>query len=165
MHQCIVLCQCISALPQQFFLLQGADGRKASGEQGRSMRVHASLECPPTVGATWEERWEGPDRGLYLCWLKGVAMAGESPALADAARSGSLPVLPWRGGVEKAVKALKLGSVYYLAMWQGLRGDDLSVSLEEDVIITCSRTGTRVRFTPQLLAELAAVPADEEQAP
>jgi hypothetical protein len=92
-------------------------------------------------------------------------MAGEASALAEAARSGGLPVLPWRGGVEKAVKTVKLGSVYYLAMWQGLRGEDLNVSLVDDATVTCSRTGTKVRFTPRLLDELAAVPADEEQMP
>jgi hypothetical protein len=44
----------------------------------------------------------------------------------------------------------KFGSLQYLATWQGLRQLDLHVELENEVAITCSRTGVVVTFTPDL---------------
>lgn len=82
-------------------------------------------------------------------------MRSESPALAARAMAGELPVLPWRGGVEKPLRSgVKLGSVYYLAMWQGLRGDSLDVSLQQDALLVCTRTGQAVQFVPDLMERM-----------
>ena len=69
--------------------------------------------------------------------------------LAQAAKQGELVPLAWEGGIEKKlVMEEKAGTLHYLATWQGLRGEDLDLSLEHDRSITCSRTGQVVVFTP-----------------
>lgn len=91
---------------------------------------------------------EGPDKSLINCWLRGREKALETPALASAARAGELPILPFRGGVARAIRAVnKIGAHQYLAMWQGLRGDDLDITQGSEVRITCTRTGVPVTFT------------------
>ncbi|WP_210760758.1 hypothetical protein [Azohydromonas sediminis] len=68
--------------------------------------------------------------------------------MAALASAGALVVLPWKGGIEKITKkGWKYGTVYYLAMWQGLRGEDLDVSLDEEVELVCRETGMRVVIT------------------
>jgi hypothetical protein len=56
--------------------------------------------------------------------------------------------LPWKGGVEKAIKGSKVGVFNYLAMWQGLRGEDLNLDPDVDITLTCAGTGVNVLFTP-----------------
>ena len=69
--------------------------------------------------------------------------------LAERAKNGELPSLDWKGGVEAKMKTLiKYGSLNYLASWQGLRGEDLDIDVEQDVECVCSKTGQRVVFTP-----------------
>jgi hypothetical protein len=146
-----------------------------------STRLQRSINEPIRVGLTWEERWEGPDRGLIASWERGREMqaAGEryvrkkadagprtledgdddAEALAEAAEAarrepsaewasrGELRPLPWRGGVAKKLKAAtRPGTLQYLAMWQGLRHEDLSVDLDGGTVLTCTRTGQRVIF-------------------
>lgn len=57
----------------------------------------------------------------------------------------------WKGGVSRALKKKdKFGALQYLAQWQGLRGEDLSIDLEAEVILICSATDMVVTFTPDL---------------
>ena len=71
--------------------------------------------------------------------------------MAAKAKRGELPVLAWKGGVEKKLKSgVKVGSVNYIATWQGLRGEDLNVDLGAEVDIKCSRTGVKVTFTSSI---------------
>jgi hypothetical protein len=57
-------------------------------------------------------------------------------------------MLPWKGGVEKVIqKKRKYGSLYYLAMWQGLRGEDLNIDADEEPELICSVTKMTVVFT------------------
>lgn len=111
------------------------------------MKIECKISNPPILGDSFEERWNGPDQGLICSWLRGIEKAKESPDLAEKAKAGELPVLAWKGGVEKALKSgAKVGSVHYLATWQGLRGEDLCIDLDRDVQLTCSRTGVTVLF-------------------
>ena len=102
---------------------------------------------PFRTGQTWEQEWEGPDMGLIRCWERGREKQREMPELAAAARNGQLVILPWKGGVRKRVQGKLYGTPYYLAMWQGLRGDDLDVDPSHEVTVTCSATGMTVTFT------------------
>ena len=112
------------------------------------MRVHRTISKSIRENATWEERWNGPDQGVIACWERGREKSQEDPALAKLAQSGQLVVLPWKGGVEKAVKKnQKYGTLFYLAMWRGLRGEDLDIDLDEEVTLTCTATGMKVIFT------------------
>lgn len=112
------------------------------------MRFIYRIKSPPTQGSSWEERWEGPDKGLLCAWLRGIAKAREDPSLAARAKAGELPILAWKGGVAKALKArTKVGSIMYFATWRGLRGEDLDINDEEELQLVCSKTGVLVTYT------------------
>ncbi len=50
--------------------------------------------------------------------------------------------------VEKALKKKqKYGTLYYLAMWQGLRGTDLRIATAGETVVTCTATDMEVVFT------------------
>lgn len=113
------------------------------------MHLYAAQVDPSRTKLSWEQRWEGPDRGLIACWERGREKAAEDRALAKAARRGELVVLPWKGGVGRATKqAKKFGSHFYLAMWQGLREEPLNIDTEQEISLTCTLTGMLVIYTP-----------------
>lgn len=112
------------------------------------MKVHRSITEHIREGGTWDERWNAEDNGLIACWERGRAKRLEDPSLAAQAAAGQLVVLPWKGGVEKAIKKKqKFGSLYYLAMWQGLRGEDLDIDPNDEIALNCATTGMTVVFT------------------
>jgi hypothetical protein len=112
------------------------------------MKLHRSTIEPIGETASWEQRWSAEDQGLIACWERGREKRLEDPMLAEKACNGQLVVLPWKGGVEKAIrKKQKFGTLNYLAMWQGLRGEDLSIDPAEEVVLNCSATGMAVVFT------------------
>lgn len=112
------------------------------------MKLHRSITEPIRVGAKWAERWGAEDDGLIACWERGREKRLEDPSLAAQAVDGQLVVLPWKGGVEKAVKKKqKFGTLFYLAMWQGLRGEDLRIDPAEEVVLKCTATEMVVVFT------------------
>ena len=62
---------------------------------------------------------------------RGVDKARETPLLSEQALRGELPPLAWKGGADKPIKAGKrVGSLHYLATWQGLRGEPLDIDTE-----------------------------------
>ncbi len=75
-------------------------------------------------------------------------MVEREPEVAAAAVRGELPPAGWKGGVEKKLKKKeKIGTFFYLAQWQGMRGEDLDIDLEEEPELVCTKTGMRVIFT------------------
>lgn len=110
------------------------------------MIVERRLTAPTRVGLTTDQAWNGEDGGLIACWERGREVAREQPDLAKRAQCGELVTLPWRGGVEAAVKGKKYGSHRYVAMWLGLRGCDLLIDSESQVEIRCAKHGTKVIF-------------------
>lgn len=115
------------------------------------MKIHRSIAEPLRLDPNWDERWGDVTRGLITSWERGREKSLEDPVLASRALSGELVVLPWRGGVEKATqKQLKYGAFNYLAMWQGLRGEDLNIDVEEETSLTCTATKMTVVFTTDL---------------
>lgn len=112
------------------------------------MKIHRSIAEPIRENLKWDERWNSDDGGLIASWERGREMRHEDPALATKAHQGQLVVLPWKGGVEKAIKKKqKYGSLLYFAMWQGLRGEDLAIDLSVEISLDCTTTGMRVVFT------------------
>lgn len=112
------------------------------------MKLTRSIDESIRSARTWDELWNGPDQGLIACWERGRAKRHENPNLARKAEAGQLVVLPWKGGVEKATKVgKKYGALYYLAMWQGLRSEDLSIDTTEECAVVCTATGMTVVFT------------------
>ena len=98
---------------------------------------------------------EGEDKGLIASWLRGIEKAKEDARLAQKALAGELPPMPWKGGVERAIKGGKIGALHYLAAWQGLRGENLDVSFNDELQMTCTRTQVTVLFTGDLKKLLA----------
>jgi hypothetical protein len=119
-------------------------------------RLRRSADQPIRERLSWGERWDGPDMGLIWCWERGRQERLERPDDAARADKGELVDLDWKGGVEKKIVAeKKLGTLKYLATWQGLRGEDLDIELEAERVIVCTRTGQAVVFSAKL-------PEDEE---
>ena len=113
------------------------------------MRIQRDIEKQIRKGLSWKQLWEGEDKGLVACWENGRKHAKENPEIKARAFRGELPVLNWKGGIEVPLKiGMKYGTLNYLACWQGLRGDDLDIDLEEEVELICSRTEMLVVFTP-----------------
>lgn len=113
-----------------------------------NQRIQRSHKEPKREGLSWDERWKGEDNGLITCWEVGRELREKEPGLAIRAENGELPVFGWKGGVEKKTKkGEKYGTLFYLAQWQGLRGDDLDIDLFQEPEMICSRTGMRVIYT------------------
>lgn len=112
------------------------------------MKLAISIGAPIRQGLSTQEKWLAEDNGLIACWERGRELALERPELAGAAKDGALVLLPWKGGLEQAIKAKrKYGAMRYLAMWQGLRNEDLNIDTEIEREITCARFGVTVAFT------------------
>lgn len=112
-----------------------------------SYHVYRSITEPNRIGLSWDETWKEADAGLIACWERGREKAIEDMELADCVRRGELPVLAWKGGVEKKIKTKKYGTLKYLAQWQGLRGEDLDIHMDKEVELVCSKAGMAVTFT------------------
>ena len=114
------------------------------------MIVTSPIESPSRAleKLSFEERFGDLEKGLLTSWEIGRALAKRQPEIADAALRGELPVLAWKGGVEKSIKiGHKVGALYYLAQWQGLRNESLYIDTDVEVDLICSRTGVKVTFT------------------
>jgi hypothetical protein len=113
--------------------------------------IRRSVSEPLRVGLSWHELWKGEDRGLIQCWENGRRATSISPDVVSAARRGELPTLDWKGGITGTPKMKKkYGSLCYLATWQGMRDEDLCIDVTQETSVTCSRTGVKVTFTPDL---------------
>ncbi len=112
------------------------------------MRITRPISTDIRRGLTFEHRWEGEDLGLITSWERGRDMACGNHQLAAAAIAGELVMLPFKGGVDKTLKAgRKYGSLHYLAMWQGLRGENLDIDTATEPFKVCKKYGVMVVFT------------------
>ena len=95
--------------------------------------LRRSIHEPIREGLSRTELWDGEDGGLIWCWELGRQKRLQDPDLAARAEKGKLVVLAWKGGVQKKLKVDKKGgTLYYLATWQGLHGEDLDIALEDE---------------------------------
>ena len=122
------------------------------------MQTKRSINEPLRKDHSWDERWRDVAQGLITSWERGREKSTEEPELALRAINGELLPLPWKGGfltpkaVSKNTKKLakqdkKYGVFNYLAMWQGLRAEDLEIDTSQDVELTCSVNKKPVIFT------------------
>lgn len=81
-----------------------------------SIKVTRSIDEPIRKDLSFQKRWNQDDKGLIISWEQGRKLAKDNPDLSQKAKDGDLIELAWRRG-----------SWYYLAMWQGLRGEDLDI--------------------------------------
>ncbi len=109
------------------------------------MRIQRNFSEPKRITWDYEILWNGPDRGLIASWERGREKALDDPELSNRAKKGELVILSWKGGVDKPLKTkTKYGGLFYVAMWQGLRGEDLDIELNQEIKMTCSKTGVPV---------------------
>lgn len=114
-------------------------------------KIYRSFSEPNRENLTWEETWRQEDKGLIKNYEVGRTLAKKEPELAEKAKRGELPVLGYKGGVDKTLKKKeKIGALNYIAKWQALRGEDLNLNLDEEIVLTCTKTDMRVTFTMDL---------------
>lgn len=113
-------------------------------------KILRSASEPIRLNLSWEQYWKAEDNGLIKSWEIGRKLRAQNPELASRADRGELPLLAWKGGVEKIIKGEKFGSYFYLAQLQGLQGNDLVIDTDLEVQLTCSRTGVKVTYTSDL---------------
>ena len=121
--------------------------------------IRRSIDEPIRLGLRWDQRWRGPDGGLIWCWERGRQMRLEDPGLAQRAADGELVLLAWKGGVSEKLKnekKPKLGTLFYIATWLGLRLEDLDISTRDERIVTCAKTHQDVAFS-------ATLPDDDDE--
>lgn len=111
------------------------------------MRITAAAAFPPSQPGDWTARWEGQDHGLIAAWFAGREYAQHAPDVAEQARRGVLVALPFKRGATTPVKGMRWGTLLYVAMWQGMRGEDLDIDPTADVRLTCSSTGGAITYT------------------
>ena len=115
-------------------------------------RVYRPVTEPVRTDISWDERWRGPDRGLIFTWELGRRWREQKPEFAAQAERGELPALGWKGGVEKPLSkgTKKYGVHWYIAMWQGLRAEDLDVDPSVETRMVCARTGVPIIYTSDI---------------
>lgn len=112
------------------------------------MRIVHEAGRPIELPQGWDDRWEGPDDGLIATYVRGTEIGADNASLRASALAGELPVLPWAGGLASRIKSkTKMGSLHYLAMWQGIRGESLNIETSEQTKLTCTKFGITVTFT------------------
>ncbi|MCV6622025.1 MAG: UvrD-helicase domain-containing protein [Cellvibrionaceae bacterium] len=106
--------------------------------------IFRSIDEPIRKNPDYDERWKGRDRGLITCWEVGRKNAKKNSLLAQKAMAGELPTLGWKGGAKENDS---YGTLYYLAKWHGLRGEDLNIDLTKEITLTCTEKNTSVTYT------------------
>jgi hypothetical protein len=113
--------------------------------------VNWEFTTPDRENLTWQQTWMQDDKGLIKNYEVGRNLAKKHPELSEKAKKGELPALGYKGGSDKQLKLkAKYGALNYLAQWQALRGEDLNINLESEVVKVCSKTGIEVTFTLDL---------------
>jgi hypothetical protein len=114
-------------------------------------RIFRNFSEPDRENLTWEETWKREDKGLIKNYEVGRVLGVKNPELVEKAKKGELPVLGYKGGVEKAlIKKEKIGALNYIAKWQALRGENLDIDLDKEIVLTCNKTDMIVTFTMDL---------------
>jgi len=119
------------------------------------MKITRSINHPIREDLSWHERWVGDDNGLIASWENGRELAIKKPETAEKAKKGELIRLGWTGGVSKKLKTdVFHGTLFYLAKWQGLRGDDLDIDIDGDTVLTCTKTGQVVKYNSDEITDV-----------
>lgn len=111
--------------------------------------IFREISEPIRTGLSHGEYWGGADKGLITCWEVGRGLRDTNLELKAKCEAGELPTLGWKGGVSSTDKKIKrYGSLKYLAQWQGIRGESLSIDVSAETKIICAKTGSTVIFAP-----------------
>lgn len=114
-------------------------------------KVFRDIREPIREDRSFQNLWRQDDKGLIASWEVGREKRIKYPELAEKALNGELPMSGYKGGVEKETKKkTKIGSLRYLAEWQGLRSENLNIDFDCEIKVTCSKTGVTVLFTSDI---------------
>lgn len=126
------------------------------------MRIYRNISEPKRQTTDYDVLWNGEDQGLITSWETGRDKAKSDPGLAARAKNGELVMLGWKGGVDKPLKTKnKYGGLLYVAMWQGLRGENLDIDLESEIRMTCTRTSVPITYTSNVKLLCASEESDD----
>ncbi len=116
-------------------------------------RIRRSIKEPYRTGLNYAAIWQGPDKALICCWEVGRQLREKDREIAARAGKGELVSLPWKGGTGNFEELpagkkppVRYGTLRYLAMWQGLRGEDLDIEIESQITLVCTRAKRPVVF-------------------
>ena len=149
---------------------------KLQGLSGLDLDIEPSAKIPLMCSRTgWLVVFTGDSKkydkalgmgnALEICYTTGKEMRDSDPELAGRAKRGELPVLNWPGGFgAEASPPRRFGSFFYLAQWQGLRGEqwhgitgkNRNMSTSHPVGIKCAVTGMVTIFTKDARKYLSA---------
>lgn len=87
--------------------------------------MYRSIADPIRPDPSFVDRWETINCGLLTSWERGREKSVDEPKLAEQALAGQLMVLPWKGGVEKAIQ--KKSNTACLTTWRC--GKDCAVKI------------------------------------
>lgn len=111
-------------------------------------QIFRSLDKELRSNLSFDDKWDTLEASLVTCWERGRELALKKPDLAEKAKNDELPALNWKGGFDKElINKEKFGTLHYLAQWLGLRGEDLQIDPDEEILLQCSRTGIAVTYT------------------
>ena len=114
-------------------------------------KIYRNFTEPDRENLTWEEMWRREDKGLIKNYEVGRALAIKDPELSEKAKRGELPALGYMGGTDIVLKLKKkIGAHNYYVQWKALRGEDLNIDTDEEIVIICSKTNIEVTFTSDM---------------
>lgn len=131
------------------------------------MILQVAIETPIRKNKNPNKLWREEDKGIIKAWELGREWAVLYPEKSLSAKHGILLELKrkqgeslddntktkhvrlFKGGFDERLKSepYKYGSLHYYAMWLGLRGDDLTIDLEKEYPLVCSKTKMGVVYT------------------
>ena len=109
-------------------------------------RIYRSINTPIRKNLSWEEIWRREDRGLIIGWELGRKLQETDPELTTKFRNGELPIMAWKGGADKNIKAVKYGTLNYLATRQGILNKDLDLDFTKNYYLVCSKYNTKIKY-------------------
>ena len=122
------------------------------------------IDTPIREDLSSEDLWHKEDKGIIKAWELGREWSVLYPHMRTAAKEGVLLELKrqdgetkdgkpnyirmFKGGFDAVQKeTFRYGSLHYYAMWLGLRGNDLSIDLENEYPFVCTKTKMGVVYT------------------
>ena len=149
---------------------------KLQGLSGLDLDIDPSAEIPLMCSRTgWlvvftgdsnkYDKALGMGNALEICHTTGKEIRESDPELAGRAEKGELAVLNWPGGCDaEASPPRQFGSLFYLAQWQGLRGEpwhgitgnNKNMSTTHPVGIKCAVSGVATIFIKDARKYLSA---------
>jgi DNA helicase II / ATP-dependent DNA helicase PcrA len=112
------------------------------------MEVEININTPIRQHLSPDELWRQDDKGLIQAWELGRMWAKKHPKISRQASMGQLMPLLFQGGYSKRLECpFQYGSLHYYAMWTGLRMEDLSLNIDKEYPLVCSKTKMGVVYT------------------